>query len=198
MTRRAAFEKLMTEAATCTICPRMCERKAVLSDLNGSISARVMFIAEAPGRNGADRTRIPFHGDASGVNFDKLLNSVKLARSDIFITNAVLCSPRSATGANDKPTRHEIANCSPYLQRQIELINPAVIATLGAVALDALKAIDKHDIALKGGAGTIIQWNGRLLIPLYHPSPKTVAAVRSLPQQIKDFASVRTALDSLR
>lgn len=197
MLNRAAFEELMTEAANCTICPRMCERKAVLSDLNGPIDARVLFIAEAPGRNGADRTRIPFHGDASGVNFEKLLASIKLTRAEIFITNTVLCSPRSATGANDKPTRAEIANCSPYLGRQIDLINPAVVATLGAVALDALKTIQPHEITLKEKAGKIVEWNGRMLIPLYHPSPKTIAAIRSLDQQITDFAAVRRALNRL-
>jgi len=197
VTKRALFRKLAIEAANCTICPRMCDRKAVLSDLNGPIDARVMFIAEAPGRNGADRTRIPFHGDASGVNFERLLHSVELTRSDIFITNTVLCSPRSATGANDKPTRTEIANCSSYLRQQIELINPRVIATLGAVALQALKSIDRHDITLKELAGKIIKWNGRLLIPLYHPSPKTIAAARSLSEQINDFAAVRQALDRL-
>jgi len=198
MSDRAAFEKLMTEAANCTICPRMCERKAVLSDLNGPIDARVLFIAEAPGRNGADRTRIPFHGDASGVNFEKLLASIKLTRGEIFITNTVLCSPRSATGANDKPSRSEIANCSPYLERQIELINPAVIATLGAVALDALKTIQRHEITLKANSGKIVEWNGRILIPLYHPSPKTIAAFRSLDEQIRDFASVRRTLNRLK
>src|SRR6266498_692380 len=93
-----------------------------------------MFIAEAPGRNGADRTRIPFHGDTSGRNFESLLASIELTRDEIFITNAVLCSPRKPSGANDKPARSEIRNCSDFLRRQIELINPPVVATLGAVA----------------------------------------------------------------
>ncbi|HYE75288.1 MAG TPA: uracil-DNA glycosylase, partial [Blastocatellia bacterium] len=134
-----AFHTLVTEAAVCNRCLRMCERKAVLSDLNGNITPRVMFIAEAPGRNGGDRTRRPFYGDQSGANFEKLLSSIKLTRDDIFITNSILCSPRKPSGANDKPTREEIRNCSDFLRRQIELINPPVIATLGAVALDALR-----------------------------------------------------------
>jgi len=175
----------------------MCTRRAVLSDLNGPIDARVLFIAEAPGRNGADRTRIPFHGDASGVNFEKLLASIRMNRDQIFITNTVLCSPRSVTGANDKPTRIEIANCSDFLRRQIDLIAPAVVATLGAVALDALKAIEPHDITLKKSAGKVLAWNKRLLIPLYHPSPKAIAAARSLEEQLKDFRSIRRALVTL-
>ena len=136
------FDQLADEAAACVICERMRERKAVLSRLNGALNPRVMFIAEAPGRNGADRTRIPFHGDASGRNFESLLDSIKLTREEIFITNTVLCSPRKPSGANDKPSRSEIRNCSDFLRRQIELINPPVVATLGAVALDALKLIE--------------------------------------------------------
>jgi len=172
----------------------MCSRLAVLTDLNGSIDARVLFIAEAPGRNGADRTRIPFHGDASGVNFEKLLASIRLTREQIFITNTVLCSPRSASGANDKPTRIEISNCSDFLRRQTDLIQPAIVATLGAVALDALKAIEPHKVTLKQSAGTILTWNERLLIPLYHPSPKAIAAARSLEEQMEDFKAIRKAL----
>jgi uracil-DNA glycosylase family 4 len=194
VSRQDIFQELVDEATACSRCPRMCSRRAVLSDLNGPINARVLFIAEAPGRNGADRTRIPFHGDASGVNFEKLLASIRLTRDQIFITNTVLCSPRSATGANDKPTRIEILNCSDFLRRQIDLIEPAVVATLGAVALDALKAIEPHNITLKQSAGTVLAWNQRLLIPLYHPSPKAIAAVRSLDEQLEDFRSIRRAL----
>src|SRR5262249_13771359 len=117
------FDQLADAAAACVICERMRERRAVLSRLNGSLAPLVMFIAEAPGRNGADRTRIPFHGDTSGRNFESLLASIKLTRDEIFITNAVLCSPRKPSGANDKPTRSEIRNCSDFLRRHIDLIN---------------------------------------------------------------------------
>ena len=151
----------------------MRERKAVLSRLNGALNTRVMFIAEAPGRNGADRTRIPFHGDTSGRNFESLLASIKLTRDEIFITNAVLCSPRKPSGANDRPTRSEIRNCSAFLRRQIELINPPVVATLGAVALDALKLIEDHDYQLRDAAARILRWNGRLLVPSIIPAPRS-------------------------
>src|SRR5438045_1942154 len=105
--KEAQFAALCKEAAACCICPRMNERTAVLSDLNGSRNPRVLFIAEAPGRQGADRTRIPFSGDASGRTFDKLMEIAGLSRENTFITNAVLCSPRSDTGANRKPALAE-------------------------------------------------------------------------------------------
>src|SRR5215204_7253484 len=103
--RKRLFKQLVDDAANCTQCPAMCGRSAVLSELNGSTEARVMFIGEAPGRKGADRTRVPFSGDQSGANFDRFLNSIKFTRQEIFITSAALCNPRSESGANRKPTR---------------------------------------------------------------------------------------------
>ena len=188
------FDQLVDQAAACVICERMRERKAVLSRLNGALHPRVMFIAEAPGRNGADRTRIPFHGDTSGRNFESLLDSIKLTRDEIFISNTVLCSPRKPSGANDKPSRSEIRNCSDFLRRQIELINPPVVATLGAVALDALKLIEAHDYQLRHAVANILRWNGRLLVPLYHPSPQVVITVRTLEEQKRDFRSILKAI----
>lgn len=190
MKQSAQFSKLEAEAAACATCERMCERQAVLSKLNGSLAPKIMFIAEAPGRNGADRTRIPFHGDASGETFEKLLASIKLSREEIFITNTVLCSPRKPSGANDKPTKTEIRNCSDFLRRTIEVINPPIIATLGAVALHALKLIAPHEFTLKESAAKILNWNGRQLVPLYHPSPQVLITARTLEQQLEDFKTV--------
>ncbi|MBA3767238.1 MAG: hypothetical protein H0W99_09665, partial [Acidobacteria bacterium] len=62
------FNALAREAAACRLCPAMCERTAVLSEHNGETGAHLMFIGEAPGRQGGDRTRVPFSGDASGRN----------------------------------------------------------------------------------------------------------------------------------
>src|SRR5712692_6360402 len=139
------FLALAAEAAGCTLCPAMCERTAVLGELNGPVEARVMFIGEAPGRRGADRTRIPFSGDQSGKNFDRFVASIGLTRSQIFITSAALCNPRSPSGANRRPTAREIANCSDFLRRTMALVDPQVVVTLGGVALEALKLINYHE-----------------------------------------------------
>lgn len=192
------FDRLADEASACLICERMRDRKAVLSRLNGALNPKVLFLAEAPGRNGADRTRIPFHGDTSGRNFESLLESINLGRDEIFISNAVLCSPRKPSGANDKPNRSEIRNCSDFLRRLIELINPPVIATLGAVALDALKLIDSHDYQLRDVVAKILRWNGRTLVPLYHPSPQVIITVRTLDEQKSDFRSILKAVNASR
>jgi len=191
------FTNLAAEAAACTRCPAMCGRSAVLSELNGSPDARIMFIGEAPGRKGADRTRVPFSGDQSGANFDRFLGSIKLTRKDIFITSAALCNPRAESGANRKPTQKELANCSGFLQRTIELVDPHVIVTLGSVALEALKRIQAHELSLKMSAAQIHSWNNRVLVPIYHPSPQVLASHRREAEQLKDYKVVAKAIHGL-
>ena len=192
--RETLFTSLVSEAAACIRCPAMCERTAVLSNLNGPLGARAMFIGEAPGRKGADRTRIPFSGDQSGQNLDRFLASIPLARNQIFITSAALCNPRTASGVNRKPTSTEVANCSGFLKRTIELVDPLVIVTLGSVALEALKRIQYHDFILKEAIGKIHRWNGWLLVPLYHPSPQVLASHRREAQQLTDYKVVAEAV----
>ena len=197
------FLRLATEAAACTRCPAMCERAAVLSELNGSVHARVMFIGEAPGRKGADRTRVPFSGDQSGKNFERFLASIDLKRSEIFITSAALCNPRATSGANRRPAASEIRNCSDFLRRSLELVDPRVVVTLGTVALEALELIHYHDFNLKNDAGRICHWNNRLLVPLYHPSPQVLITSRKEAAQLRDYkvvaeAILRIGVDSVR
>ena len=192
--RQDLFRNLCAAARSCRVCPNLADKTAVLSDLNGSINPKVLFIAEAPGRQGADRTRRPFYGDKSGENFQRLLDSIDLTREEIFITNAVMCSPRTATDANRKPTKAEINNCSSFLRRQIELIQPRVIATLGSVALEALKAIEYHEFKLKTDVARILDWYGVKLVPLYHPSPQVIASHRRMDQQLEDFRALQSLL----
>jgi uracil-DNA glycosylase family 4 len=192
-----SFRELAAEAAACTRCPAMCGRSAVLSELNGSPDARIMFIGEAPGRKGADRTRVPFSGDQSGANFDRFLNSIKLTRKDIFITSAALCNPRSESGANRKPTQKELNNCSDFLRRTIDLVDPQVIVTLGSVALEALKRIQSHELNLKTSASQIHSWNNRVLVPIYHPSPQVLASHRREAEQLNDYQVVAQAIHRL-
>ena len=195
--RTALFRELTAEAAACTRCPAMCGRSAVLSELNGPPDARIMFIGEAPGRKGADRTRVPFSGDQSGANFDRFLRSIKLTREEIFITSAALCNPRAESGANRKPTQKELTNCSTFLQRTIDLIDPQVIVTLGSVALESLKRIQLHELSLKTSASQIHSWNNRVLVPIYHPSPQVLASHRREAEQLKDYQVVAEAVHRL-
>jgi len=191
---RASFIALAAEAAACRLCPALCERRAVLSERNGNLKPRALFIAEAPGRQGGDRTRVPLSGDQSGRNFARFISSINLERDRIFITNAVLCNPRKPSGANRKPTTAEVLNCSAFLRRQIEVLDPPVVVTLGAVSLAALRRVEYHELSLKENAGQVHEWNGRLLVPVYHPSPQVLASHRREAAQLRDYQAIARAL----
>jgi uracil-DNA glycosylase family 4 len=148
-----------------------------------------MFIGEAPGRLGADQTEIPFHGDQAGHNFEELLRLAGLSRDSLFVTNAVLCNPRDSSGRNSTPNPRELDNCSSFLREQIQLIDPAVVVTLGASALRAASAIEAHNLNLAADVRTAHGWFGRVLIPLYHPGQRAMVH-RSAANQRSDYQFV--------
>jgi len=157
-----------------------------MSAANGNLASRVLFVAEAPGRLGADRTGIPLYGDRTGDNFEALLGNVGWRREEVFITNAVLCNPKKENGNNGTPTREEISNCSAYLEMTITLIAPDVVVTLGATALTALSMLSPHGVELSEGVANMVPWRGTRLFPLYHPGPRAIIH-RSLTKQRSDF-----------
>ena len=183
------FSSMVSSVSRCDLCPRMCNRKKVLSVFNGNINSKVVFIAEAPGRLGAESTGIPLFGDVTGNNFETLLSNIGWDRSDIFITNAILCNPQDESGNNATPTKNEIVNCSYYLDMVIELIRPEVIVTLGTKALDALNMISPHNYTLKENVAKLVPWNGLHLFPMYHLSPRATVH-RSTIQQRADFIAL--------
>jgi uracil-DNA glycosylase family 4 len=164
----------------------------VLGPANGPDSARVMFIGEAPGHLGAARTGVPFSGDQSGLRFERLLAAAGLPREEVFVTNAVLCNPLRE-GRNRPPKGSEIAACTPWLRAQIDAVDPALVVTLGGVALAAARLIEPHAFVLRADAGQALRWYGRTLVPLCHPSPRT-AVRRSFARQSEDFRRLGEAL----
>jgi len=145
-----------------------------------------MFVGEAPGRLGADRTAVPFHGDKSGDNFEKLLSLAGLARKDVFVTNAVLCNPRDDAGNNTAPPRAVVRNCAENLKLQIDAVAPKIVVTLGAAALESARLIEDHELALSTAVRTAKPWNHRLLIPLYHPGARAMIH-RNFAKQTADY-----------
>jgi uracil-DNA glycosylase family 4 len=184
------FEGLCKEVISCVKCPRMSNSARILSRSAGPLNAPIMFIGEAPGRLGADNSGIPFHGDKAGHNFEDLLEFVGINRGEIFITNSVLCNPKDLKGNNAPPNKHEIQNCSFYLKKQIELINPRIVVTLGATALNATSLLTPHKFSLKTHVRTINAWYGRKLIPLYHPGQRAMIH-RNLINQRSDYQFVK-------
>jgi len=168
------FANLVREVQACRACSRMEGRRRVLSPANGPLGARVLFIAEAPGRFGAEKGGIPLSGDASGRNFLRYLAAAGMTREEVFVTNAALCNPRTVRGTNAPPSPAELRNCAPFLRRTLAVVQPDVIVTLGNKALAALNLIEPHAYTLRQHAATEVAWNGHTLFPLYHPSPQVV------------------------
>ncbi len=185
--KRRKFEMLVENTTRCNLCARMFERTGVLSEKNGNIDSKVVFIGEAPGRLGADRTGIPFHGDQTGQNFERLLQFAGLTRQQIFITNAVLCNPRDEKGNNSTPNREEVRNCSLYLGMLINIIEPEIIIPLGQCALRSLHIIEAHQIELRQDVRKPVKWDKYTIMPMYHPSPRATIN-RSIDNQKGDFS----------
>jgi len=194
--REARFDDLVSLIQRCRACPRMEGRRRVLTRLNGGPSARVMFIAEAPGRHGADRTGVPIHGDATGVTFERLIGEVGWKREDVFVTNAVLCNPRTEDGNNDKPSQDELRSCSFHLASTIAVVDPAVVVTLGASALESIELIEPHGLVLRSAVARQKRWNGRTLFPLYHQSPRAIMH-RNYIKQLEDFRALAKLVNEL-
>ncbi|MGH9164621.1 MAG: uracil-DNA glycosylase [Acidimicrobiales bacterium] len=148
-------------AAGCTRCPLAAGRTTVVFGV-GDAHADLMFVGEGPGRE-EDLTGEPFVG-RSGQLLDRLLaEELGLSRQQVYIANAVKCRPPG----NRDPRPEEVAACRPYLDRQIELIDPSVIVTLGNFATRLLLDTDAGIGSLRGRAYP----RGRaVVVPTYHPS----------------------------
>ena len=184
--KKTRFDDLVESVQHCDLCPRMRGRRKILSAANGTVDSKVLFVAEAPGRLGADRTGIPLYGDRTGDNFEALLGNIGWQRENIFITNTILCNPKKENGNNGTPTTKEIENCSPYLEMVITLICPDVIVTLGSVSLRALNMLSPHGIELRRDVAKLVSWRNTRLFPLYHPGPRAMI-YRSQAKQRSDF-----------
>jgi uracil-DNA glycosylase len=162
--RREELKTVFEHARECTRCPLHQTRTTVVFG-SGNADADLMFIGEAPGAN-EDRMGLPFVGQA-GKLLDKLLGEIGLERKDVFVLNTLKCRPPD----NRDPHPKEIETCNEYLRRQVELIEPAVICTLGNFATKLLRA-DATGISRLHGQEEVRVIEGRAvrLYPLYHPA----------------------------
>jgi uracil-DNA glycosylase family 4 len=180
------FEALVAQVQACRRCPAMEGRRRVLGAANGPLDARALFVAEAPGRLGGDRTGVPLAADQTGRNFARLLAEARLRRDEVFVTNAVLCNPRCRRGLNRPPSRSELASCRRHLAATLEIVAAPIVVSLGVVALAALAAIEPHGLRLRAHVGQPTPWRGRTLVPLYHPGPRAQIH-RPFATQAADF-----------
>jgi DNA polymerase len=184
-----SLEKVGSEVMGCPLCKLARTRKNAVPG-EGQLSAKIMFIGEAPGRCEDEKGR-PFVG-AAGRILDELLKKAGIERSQVFITNVVKCRPP----ANRVPEEDEVTACRPYLERQIELIRPKVICVLGRTAYSSL---------LGGGSitanrGKIIEKAGQKYFLTIHPAAaiyrKSLTSV--LESDLKKLASALNAMEDDR
>ncbi len=147
---------------SCTRC-RLAEGRTNVVFSDGSESARLMVVGEAPGAN-EDKTGLPFVGQA-GKFLDLLLATVDLSREDsVYICNVLKCRPPG----NRNPMPDEIESCSPYLEKQIELVQPEVLLAVGTFAAQLLTG--RQEIALGKLRGEVHSYHGVPLVVTYHPA----------------------------
>jgi len=186
-----ALEQLCRERTLCKECSlRYPKVKYVFG--SGNPNAQLMFIGEGPGLE-ENRTGIPFTG-RSGKVLDRMIEYAGIRRKDVYLTNVVKCRPmkdpaRPASPHNLRaPSKNEIEACLPVLNKQIEIVRPYVICTLGTLPAQVLLETQKNINELHG---MLAEYDGIRLIPTYHPgtvmrSPWLREAVVSDMRKVKE------------
>lgn len=162
-----SLEVLKQIALECKKCKLCLTRKNVVFG-EGNPEANLMFIGEGPGKT-EDETGRPFVGRAGELLTRIIENGLKISRKSVYIANVVKCRPTvEMKGEKDRPPdQDEVEACSPYLIRQIELIQPKIIITLGN---PATKFLLKTTEGITKIRGNIYQYKGIPVVPTYHPS----------------------------
>ncbi|HEX4624000.1 MAG TPA: uracil-DNA glycosylase [Solirubrobacteraceae bacterium] len=163
--RREALKAVYEQACGCEKCPQLAATRTTVVFGAGNADADLMFVGEAPGAN-EDKQGLPFVGSA-GKLLEKLLGEIGLARADVFIANVLKCRPPG----NRDPHPTEIEACQGYLWRQIDLIQPLVLCTLGNFSTKLLRGDPTGITRLHGSAEVrVIGPRAVRLYPIYHPA----------------------------
>ena len=163
MEKEELLKEVDKKVAACRKCPLY---KTATNPVpgNGNFEAEIIFIGEAPGFH-EDQRGIPFCG-AAGKLLDRLLSSIGLDRSKVYVANMLKHRPPN----NRDPSLEEMEACREYLDEQIKIINPKAIVTLGRFSMVKFYPFGK--ISADHGKGKIVEYNGReyIFIPMYHPA----------------------------
>ena len=189
------LEKLNEEITNCTKCPLHKNRTNAVPG-EGNPFSGIMFIGEAPGKN-EDLEGRPFVG-AAGKLLEKMLKEhLNLERFDVYITNVIKCRPPN----NRDPHEDEIKACSPYLERQLNLLNPTVIVTLGNHSTKFIfkkYGLSYSSISKVHGRKFVIDtiFQRIYIYPMYHPA--AILYNRRMEYEfINDFVNLKKLLDEL-
>lgn len=181
------LEEVARTARECRLC-ELAETRSQVVFGAGAERAELMLVGEAPGRR-EDATGIPFVGQA-GMLLDKALALVGLRRDEIYIANVLKCRPPK----NRNPLKEEVEACRPYLDEQIEIVGPRVLAPMGNSAL-CLFSPKRRSIS--EAHGKMFSCRGIAVIPIYHPA--AILYNRTLePDLIEDFREIVRFLRSGR
>jgi DNA polymerase len=182
--RREALKGLLAQARSCVRCAELAETRKTVVFGAGNANAELMFVGEAPGAS-EDEQGLPFVGRA-GKLLDQLLGEIGLERASVWICNVLKCRPPG----NRDPLPLEIENCQEYLLRQVELIEPVVICTLGNFSTKLLRG-DPTGITRLHGQAEVIMIGRRAvrLYPIYHPAA-ALYTPRMLETLREDFAGL--------
>jgi uracil-DNA glycosylase family 4 len=185
--RREALKQVFAQARGCTRCAELAATRKTVVFGAGNANAELMFIGEAPGAS-EDEQGVPFVGRA-GKLLETLLEGIGLSRAEVFIANVLKCRPPG----NRDPQPIEIQNCHEYLLRQVELIEPTVICTLGNFSTKLLRG-DPTGITRLHGQPEILVLGARAvrLYPIYHP-----AAALYTPRMLETLREDFTRLPEL-
>ena len=154
-----SLEKIAGDVRGCPLCKLARTRKNAVPG-EGQISAKIMFIGEAPGRSEDEKGK-PFVG-AAGRILDNVLKNAGIEKSQVFITNIVKCRPPN----NRVPEEDELIACRPYLDRQIALIKPKVICILGRTAYSSILG----GSSITANRGKIVERSGQKYFSTFHPA----------------------------
>jgi DNA polymerase len=164
---------LVTAVQGCVACPELAASRTQVVPGVAPPGADVLLVGEAPGAQ-EDETGVPFVG-RSGRLLDGLLGEAGLRRDQVAVANVLKCRPP----ANRKPRRAEVARCRPWLDRQLDLVDPVVVVALGGTAAEWFVGPGARIAALRDqGRVTPLLHGGRRLLVTYHPS----AAIRFGPR----------------
>jgi len=183
--RREKLKDFYLKIKDCTKC-ELSKTRTKLVFGGGSASAEIMLVGEAPGKN-EDLQGLPFVGQAGRI-LDELLDSIGMTRNEVFIANVLKCRPPG----NRDPRIEEIDACKGYLFRQIEIIDPKIICTMGKFSTQVLLNTYK---GITGLRGKIFKVNNRIVMPINHP-----AAVLYTPSRMEilrqDFQKIKKLIES--
>lgn len=193
---------MTTLGKCCDKCEKLKKSRACIVWGYGDLNAELMFVGMAPGRNGADRTGVPFTRDPSGILFQECLinanfSSEKNPRNElphlknVYVTNLVKCNPKDAEGRNRDPSPEEIQNCSSHFEKELQDVNPKVVVLFGKIVTEHF--LKEKIIKFNGIHRVPRNFQGRIFIPFIHPS-YVIRGAYDRRQYIEEIAELQKFL----